>query len=286
VCGGTGNGTSTNDVYPGSPSKCNVGVLTLDIFAEPVKLTVTKTASTLSVPETGGSATYVVTVKNDAAALPLTLTSLVDAPFGDITQVQGAVTATTCVPDMDPATCQIGGSIAPAGGTCTCTFTATVPAGDFPGSFPDVVTGCGTNEITPTPVCDDDPAEVPYSDVEQPPMLTKAASPQCQIDVTYNVVVTNGSAQDTLTLNTLSDNVYGDITTVHDNVISTNCAVPQTIAPQAPGAGTFSCSFVARITSCSTTVMDEVTGTAMDDDGANYTVKGQATVVVSVTGTP
>ena len=37
VCGGTGNGTTTNDVYPGSPSKCNVGILTLDIFAEPVR---------------------------------------------------------------------------------------------------------------------------------------------------------------------------------------------------------------------------------------------------------
>ena len=113
-----------------------------------------------------------VTVKNDAAALPLTLTSLVDAPFGDITQVQGAVTATTCVPDQDPATCQVGGEIAP-GGSCSCTFTATVPPGDFPGSFTDVVTGCGTNLLNPTPVCDDDDAEVPYTDVVQPPTLTK-----------------------------------------------------------------------------------------------------------------
>jgi hypothetical protein len=282
VCDGTGNGTTTNDVFPGSPSKCNSGTLAIDIFAEPVAITVTKDAQTPSVPETGGSATYLVTVTNNGPTLPLTLTSLVDAPFGDITTVHDAVTATTCVPDMDPATCEIGGSIAPAGGTCSCTFTATVPPGDFPGSFPDVVTGCGTNEITPTPACDDDPAEVPYSDVEQPPTLTKAASPQCQIDVTYNVVVNNGSAQDALTLNTLSDNVYGDITQVQGSILSTTCAVPQTIAP----AGNFSCSFVARITSCETTVMDTVEGTATDDDGANYTVSGQATVVVSVTGTP
>src|SRR5207244_4266478 len=65
VCRGTGNGTSTNDVFPGSPSKCNCGTLAIDIFAETPNITVTKTAMTASVPETGGSATYSVTVQNN-----------------------------------------------------------------------------------------------------------------------------------------------------------------------------------------------------------------------------
>jgi hypothetical protein len=286
VCDGTGNGTTTNDVFPGSPSKCNVGTLAIDIIARPTTIEVTKTALTPSVPETGGDATYSVTVQN-SSTIDVTLQSLTDNQYGDITTTHGnptdplAVTATTCVADGDPATCEVGGTIA-AGGQCSCTFTGRVPPGDFPGSFPDVVTACADNITNPDDVCDSDDAEVPYSDVEQPPTLTKAASPQCQIDVTYNVVVTNGSAQDALTLNTLSDNVYGDITQVQGSILSTTCAVGGVIAP----AGNFSCSFVARITSCETTVMDEVTGTATDDDGANYTVKGQATVVVSVTGTP
>ena len=127
------------------------------------------------------------------------------------------------MPDGNTATCEIGGEIA-AGGECSCTFTGTVPPGDFPGSFTDVVTGCGTNATSPTEVCDDDDANVPYTDVPQPPTLTKtASSAQCQIDVTYDVVVTNGSTQDTLTLNTLNDDVYGNITPVHGNVISTTC---------------------------------------------------------------
>jgi hypothetical protein len=192
------------------------------------------------------------------------------------------------VPDGVTTTCEVGGSIA-AGATCSCTFTATVPPGDFPGSFTDTVTGCGTNASSPDEVCDDDDAEVPYSDVQQPPTLTKTASnSQCVIDVTYDVVVTNSSAQDTLTLNTLTDNVYGNITQVQGNVRSTTCGLA---APTGPGAlpfaiaasGNYSCSFVGRITSCDTTVHDTVTGGARDDDGASYTPHDDATVVVTVT---
>ena len=278
VCSGTGNGTTTNDVFPGSPSKCNKGILTLDIFSEPVRITVIKDAQTASVPETGGSATYLVTVKNEAVVLPLTLTSLVDAPFGDITQVGGVVTATTCQPDNVASTCEVGGTIAP-GGQCACTFTATLPPGDFPGSHFDTVTACGSNELSQDPSCDADDAEVPYSDVEQPPTLSKAATPQCQVDVTYSVVVSSGSAQDTLSLTALSDNVYGDITSVHGDIQSTTCSVGQTIQP----SGNYACSFVARISSCSITVADTITASAQDDDGASYSPQGSATVVVSVT---
>jgi uncharacterized protein DUF11 len=289
VCLGTGNGTTTNGVFPGSPSKCNCGNLALDIFSEPASVTVTKTALTPSVPETGGSATYSVTVKNNGTTLPLTLTSLTDDKYGDITTVHGDVTATTCVPDGNTATCEIGGSIA-AGAECSCMFTANVPAGDFPGSFTDTVTGCGTNPTSSTPTCDHDDATVPYTDVPQPPTLTKtAASAQCRIDVTYNVVVTNGSAQDALTLNTLNDNVYGNITQVQGNVISTTCGQAPPNGPGAlpfviPASGNYSCSFVGRINSCNTTVHDTVTGGAVDDDGASYTPADDATVTVTVTG--
>jgi hypothetical protein len=144
-----------------------------------------------------------------------------------------------------------------------------------------------TNITTPDPVCDDDDATVPYSDVPQPPTLTKTASnTQCRIDVTYDVVVTNGSAQDTLTLKTLNDDVYGNITQVQGNVISTTCGQtpgPGTLPIVIAASGNYSCSFVGRITSCNTTVKDTVTGTATDDDNANYTPSDDATVIVTVT---
>jgi hypothetical protein len=279
ICLGTGNGTTTNDVFPGSPSKCNCGTLLVDIFVETATITVTKAAlDPATVPETGGSASYSVTVHNNAQVASVTLDSLTDNKYGDITKVQGAVTATTCTL-----------ATIPAGQDYTCTFTATVPPGDFPGTFTDVVRACGTDSFGHTNLCDDDDAVVTYTNVPEPPTLSKTATAAaCQVDVNYAVVVTNTSAQDTLTLSQLSDNVYGNITQVQGNVISTTCGVA---APTGAGAlpaqiaplGNYTCSFVGRITSCNTTVKDTVTGTAQDDDGTSYSPSDDATVTVTVT---
>lgn len=287
VCDGTGNGTSTNDVYPGSPSKCNKGTLVLDITSITTSIGVSKTANTPSVPEdTGGSANYTVVVSN-TTSVPVTLTSLEDAPYGSIAQVQGSVTATTCVPDNVASTCEIGGVIA-AGGSCSCTFTATVPPGDVSGpAFGDTVTACANNFTNPTPVCANASAEVPYSDVSSAPTLVKTASnTACRIDQTYDVSVNNTNALESLTLQTLSDDIYGNITQVQGNIISTTCgqasgagALPYVIAP----AGAYSCSFVARTTSCNGTVTDTVTGGTVDADGVPFSPTDFATVTVTVT---
>ena len=168
--------------------------------------------------------------------------------------------------DDNAATCEVGGTIA-AGGSCSCTFTANVPAGDFPGSFMDMVTACANNATNPTPICDDDDAEVPYTDVSLPPTLTKTAvNTQCRIDVTYNVVVTNGQRR-------RADAEHADRQRVrrhhpgpgqhrqHDLWPATGAVRCRlTIAP----AGNYTCSFVGRITSCNMTVTDTVTG---DRDG-------------------
>ena len=293
VCDGTGNGTTTNDVYPGSPSKCNKGSLVLDITSVSTTIGVTKTALTPSVPETGGSASYSVTV-NNTSAVAVTLTSLSDNQYSDITAVGGAVTATTCVPDADAATCQVGGSIA-AGQSCSCTFTANVPAGDVPGSFVDVVQACANNVTNPTAVCNTDDAEVPYSDVFSAPTLVKSVgATACAIDQTYNVAVNNTNATETLTLNTLTDDKFGDITSNHaagggvGAVLNTTCgqagsgnpgALPFVIGP----AGSYACSFVGRSTTCSGTVVDTVTGATTDEDGKPFSPSDTASVVIAVT---
>jgi hypothetical protein len=290
TCLGTGNGTTTNDVFPGSPSKCNCGTLLVDIFTETATIEVTKEVLPPgTVPETGGSATYSVVVKNLATVATLTLNTLTDDKYGDITQTHAAgggfqeVTATTCTLPQPPIAAQ---------GTFSCQFTGTVPPGDFPGSFTDVVKACGTDSFNHSNICDTDDAVVNYTDVRQPPTLSKTAiGTACRVDVTYAVVVTNTSAQDTLTLNTLTDDVYGNITAVQGNVISTTCG-------QASGAGTlpaviaasgnYSCQFVGRINTCNTTVKDTVTGSAKDDDGATYDgtttppLSDDATVVITV----
>jgi hypothetical protein len=303
VCLGTGNGTTTNGVFPGSPSKCNCGNLAVDIFSEVATITTTKTAlPPATVLETGGSASYSVTVKNEAQVASVTLTSLTDDKYGNITTVHAAgggfeeITATTCVPDADTATCEVGGVIL-AGQSCTCTFTGTVPAGDFPGTFTDVVKACGLDSFNNPEVCDTDDAVVTYIDVPQPPTLSKTVTAAaCRADVTYAVVVTNGSAQDTLTLNSLSDDVYGNITSSHgvgggfQEVVSTTCGQspgPGTLPAVIAASGNYTCSFVGRINSCNTTVHDTVTGGAVDQDGnvfpnADNPFRDDATVTVTV----
>jgi hypothetical protein len=303
VCKGTGNGTSTNDVFPGSPSKCNCGTLVVDILVETATITVTKTAANpATVPETGGSQVYLVSVKNDSQFVSLTLDSLTDDKYGNITithlanqSCTGSATPGVCQA-VTATTCSLPQPAIPAQQTFSCQFTGTVPPGNAtpPGNtFTDVVKACGTDSAGHTNLCDTDDAVVTYTDVASPPTLSKTAqSAACTVDVTYAVVVTNTSTIDTLTLNTLTDNVYGNITQVQGNVRSTTCGVsvgsggagilPAQIAP----TGNYSCSFVGRITSCNTTVHDTVTGTTVDDDGVPSSPSDDATVTVTVGGLP
>src|SRR5262245_3774968 len=103
VCLGTGNGTTTNDVFPGSPSKCNCGTLVLDITSITTTIDVTKDALTTSVPESGGSGVYSVKMKNNSS-IAVTVTSLTDNQYGDITTAHAA--NASCTGSATPGVCQ------------------------------------------------------------------------------------------------------------------------------------------------------------------------------------
>ena len=283
------------DAFPGAPSKCNCEPgFTVDIFTETATIEVTKTASPTTVPETGGSVTYTVAVKNLSQQATLTLDTLTDDLYGDIT--------TTGHDGITDTTCAVGPPAIAAQATYSCTFTVSMPAGDNGGTTTDTVEACGTDSFGHTNLCDDDDAVVTYTDVRETPTLTKTATvKECSVQVTYDVVVTNNSAQDTLTLNTLSDDKFGVITSAHaagggfGEVVDTTCGE----ALQTGGAGTlpaviaasgnYSCSFIGVIKTCSGTHTNTVTGSATDDDGATYNgtttppLKDDAAVSVTVT---
>ncbi len=281
VCLGTGTSPATNDVYPGSPSKCFCGIKEVDIFTETATIEVTKENLSGNVAETGGSVTYSVSVKNLAQVSSVTLDSLTDDLYGDITSIHDSITATTCTLATIPA-----GNV--TGNPYTCMFTVAAPQGNAGQVVTDTVTACGTDQFGHTNLCDDDPANFTYTDVPEPPTLTKTATAStnvsCSVDVTYAVVVNNTSPVnpgDSLTLNSLSDDKYGDITQVQGKVLSTDCAVPQTITY----GQQYSCSFVGKV-NCSdltnSNLIDTVTGSATDDDGVPYTPSDDATVNVTV----
>ena len=60
-------------------------------------MTFEKTASVSSVKEPGGEVVYTLTIVNESLADSFTVQSLVDDVFGDVTQIQGDISATTCV---------------------------------------------------------------------------------------------------------------------------------------------------------------------------------------------
>jgi hypothetical protein len=112
------------------------------------------------------------------------------------------------------------------------------------------------------------------------------------VDVTYTVGVSNPSTIDSLTVNALTDNQFGNITQVQGNVVSTTCVpdgnpVTCEVGGTIPPSSSCSCTFVGRITgggsSCSFTHTNTVTGDVTDDDGVNSTPSDGATVNVTAT---
>ena len=158
-------------------------------------------------------------------------------------------------------------------------------SGDSGQTITDVVEVCGDQSNTGAKICGDDDADVTVTDVPAVPDLDKTAqSASCAVDVNYQVVVSNNSTvNDTLTVNSLTDDKFGDITQVHGNVISTDCATGGTIAK----GNNYTCHFVGRIDTgtgaCSIDHTDTVTGGVTDDDAKSYTPRDSATVKVNTT---
>jgi hypothetical protein len=129
------------DAYPGSPSKCSCDDgFAIDIFVEDASATVTKTAVEACVA-------FDVVVTNTTQATDMVLATLVDAPYGDVTDATNAnLCSTTCG--------QSGGAgVLPetlsAGETYSCRFTAKVASSAT--AQTDTVTASFTGEtLTPS----------------------------------------------------------------------------------------------------------------------------------------
>jgi hypothetical protein len=119
--------------------------------------------------------------------------------------------------------------------------------------------------------------------------VTKTAEPGNVVStgglVTFTLVVTNHS-DEAATLDSLVDTIYGDITDITDEggtarpQESTDCVLPQSLAPAGEAGDSYTCSFVAYLTgepfSEETNV---VTATASDNDGNTDTDTDDATVL-------
>ena len=243
-------------------------------------LLINKSADPTSLPEPGGLVTFTVDIQNTASTT-LTLTTLNDAPYGNITQPGGAIVATTCaVPQrLTPA-----GNL--QGFRYTCSFTVQLTG--EPDDYLDTVTATlqdrHGNQIQ---IVDD--ATVTITDQLPTVDLAKVVSPASRLEpggaFLYTLTVTNTSVE-AVTIASLSDSQAANA----DDFSQCATLVGQSLLPNQ----SVSCQYTVNHTEAGThpntatvTVSDNEANTATDAAAASITVNDALpTVILSKTVSP
>lgn len=236
---------------------------------------VAKTPTPATVPEPGGPVTFEVTVTNNSTDESVTLDSLIDLPYGDV--------ASSANPNIVSTGCSVPQTIAPTD-DYTCSFVANV-AGDAGDTPDDTVTASVTDEEDNT-ITGDATATVTITDVLPSIDVSKTATPATVAEpggrVSFVVVVTNTSVEP-VTLDSLTDSIYGDLASgSNPDIVATTCDVGSDI----PAGDDYTCSFTADVTgNVGYSETDTVEAEVHDNEGNTDTASASATVTV-VDATP
>ena len=225
----------------------------------PSAIELLKTADPETVDEPGGDVTFSFVVNNLSKVDTVTIDSLGDDIYGDLTAVAGS-------------TCTVPQIIAPEG-TYSCQITAFVGgnAGDI---HTNIATASGKDDDGQD-VSDDDSAIVTLNNVQGAIEVVKTASPTSVSEpggnVEFTIIVNNLSTIDVVTLDTLTDSVYGNLNG------QGSCSVPQTIL----ASGSYTCKFTGPVSgNPGTEHTDVVTASGVDDDGDPVGDTDDATVTI------
>lgn len=236
-------------------------------------LSVEKTATPTERPEPGGVFTFDVAVVNNSP-VPVTLTTLTDDIYGDLTQATGRMTGTSCA---------LPQALSANGGQYRCSFTVNF-TGQPGATETDTVTASGVDGAG-TPVDASDSATITITDTPSSITLTKTANrtvlPWPGGEVIFTVEVQNTSAVDAVRIDTLTDSIYGNITQVGGKVLATTCAAPQVLTPGA----SYQCTFTVNLTLAADATQNlvetnVVTAIGVDDDGQPLRASDDETVTV------
>ncbi|MFV0317234.1 MAG: VWA domain-containing protein [Microthrixaceae bacterium] len=224
---------------------------TVDVDDTTPGIDVVKEASVSEVSEPGADVEFTFEITNTSVE-DLTITSVTDSVFGDITNE-----------------CGLEGVVLAPNGTSTCKITRFVGgnAGDV---HENTATVKGTdddgNEASGT-----DDEDVDVTDVPPTIEVTKDDR-DASVDapggvVTYSVDITNTSVEP-VTVTSITDTVDEgeaiDVTVVADPISATTCELGVSIAP----SDTYSCTFdIAVVGDGSSAVFDVVSATVTDDEG-------------------
>lgn len=302
-------GSAQNSVVirHGGPANTTNSVYAICAVLEPIEpagIEITKTLTTQSDLYDGDLATFDVTIQNTSDDEWLTVTSLTENIGGsdiDLLEVPDAagLAMNTCNNNL-PIT------VAP-NGSAGCTFAIVVSTGMTsasddrcdPDNKIDVVTGEGIGQMTGTTSSDDDCADITVNPDPTLDLDKSVANPGIFYDgdeVFYDVVLTNNSDTESITIDTLTENIGGaDIDLLAPGLAvglqsnTCNDTIPLVIA----AGGSVDCSFSIIVTPDMTTATDancpnpdakvdivEATGTG-DDSGKDVAADDCADITVN-----
>lgn len=231
-------------------------------------LQIAKFATPSEVPEPGDEVTFTVLLANGLdSGGNLTVTSLTDEVDGMITDLDG--TGTCALPiTLPPQTLDQP----PVFETCTFSLTVNGNAGDV---VTDTVRAIAIDDDSQVANAEAS-ASVTITDVPSTLRVTKTANPSSVLepgdDVTFQVRVENTSQADFIVLDTLIDNVHGDL------VAQGLCPTPGRLSP---GRSPYFCEFTAFVGGDpGFEELNTVVATGTDDDGTEVLGSDQASVVV------
>jgi hypothetical protein len=304
---------ATPTAIPGSPSKCNCGIIPLGITVQTPGINVGKACTTADTPgpvsfavngsgvlvgspasctlsPEGGTATYTVDIANDKSNFGnVVVDQICDSAYGNVFTVAGfsgppcaagstgqTITGTTCT----------AATIA-ANADYQCTFTASQPESK---TVTDTVSAnvhgssAGSASGTSTSV------QVVSNEAPSSATVTKGVDHVVQACATvrYTVDVHNSSAtgtDETQTLTGLNDSFFGDITTVQGAVKATTCTIPTGGTSLTVGGSDYTCTFDGQFcsgldTSGCISNTDKVTATLTgDESGESVTQTGNSLTV-------
>jgi len=231
---------------------------TVDIHDVPSRLSLNKFANPSQIPEPGGEVQFEIVITNDSPSDAVTLESLVDDIYGDLT-------------GLSASTCRMPQQL-PIGGSYSCAFTAFIE-----GDAGDV----HRNTVVTTGVDDDgqdtfaqSTAIVTIDDLPSGIEVTKTADKQIVSEagelVRFTVDIQNISVSDVVTLTSIIDTAYGDLAGHPNFGDSTSQPISTCRVPQVLGVGeSYRCEFTALVSladNVGNTHVNSVIVQAIDDD--------------------
>jgi hypothetical protein len=243
----------------------------------PPDIEIVKSATPASRPQPGGDFTFDLVVSNPGLTA-ISITSLIDNIYGNLGDPAN--------PNVSNNTCDelIGDVLAAGGGSTTCSF-----VGSFTGvagnSETDTVTVVGT-DVNNNTATDADDATVTLTAPLPQIIVTKLVSPGSLPEpggvFTFTVQVNNPSGASSVTITSLTDNIYGDLATRAGSTCGSLIGVTL-----APGATSAPCTFTGSFTGSSgASETDTVTVIGTGPNGDTTTDTDQATVTLTPVGTP